>query len=264
MSPIVGPRYKCLTCHNFDLCEKCEPKHEHNMIKFKKSNDTTKSHVGITCDGCGKKPITGVRYKCLHCPNFDLCEECEPNHEHSMLKLKQPIRQIRGPLPGLREFHCARKANGFKCRKGMPPFVRKMMAGKKGKCQGGMPDFVREMLAKKKCQGGPWGQKPFRCPWQKKRMNACHKSDPSKSVPDCPPWINDFVSEEKVKHEDEKVKKTSKKQAKKQIASIKKHAQKQIASIEKVAKKQVKQIAKKSKMNVKQIKHEAKKKCSRN
>lgn len=33
------------------------------------------SHPNIFCDGCDR-PITGVRHKCLDCPNFDLCSEC--------------------------------------------------------------------------------------------------------------------------------------------------------------------------------------------
>ncbi len=34
-------------------------------------------HYGITCDICHKKDITGARYKCLFCKDFDMCEECE-------------------------------------------------------------------------------------------------------------------------------------------------------------------------------------------
>ncbi|KXS21139.1 hypothetical protein M427DRAFT_51410 [Gonapodya prolifera JEL478] len=38
-------------------------------------------HRGTRCDGCGVTPIVGVRYKCINCPNFDLCEECEERVE---------------------------------------------------------------------------------------------------------------------------------------------------------------------------------------
>ncbi len=52
-------------------------------------------HHGITCDGCDMSPIEGVRYKCMSCADFDLCEHCEQNgvHEHhTFLKLKQPLK----------------------------------------------------------------------------------------------------------------------------------------------------------------------------
>lgn len=51
-------------------------------------------HNGITCDGCHKGPITGVRYKCSECPDFDLCSECEGkdmHNHHVFLKLKYPM-----------------------------------------------------------------------------------------------------------------------------------------------------------------------------
>jgi len=37
ISPIVGFRYKCIVCHNFDFCEKCEGegKHPHAFIKIR-------------------------------------------------------------------------------------------------------------------------------------------------------------------------------------------------------------------------------------
>ena len=37
VSPIVGFRYKCLICHNFDFCDKCESegKHAHAFIKIR-------------------------------------------------------------------------------------------------------------------------------------------------------------------------------------------------------------------------------------
>jgi hypothetical protein len=33
-------------------------------------------HTGITCDGCSKYPIVGVRHKCEMCADYDLCQQC--------------------------------------------------------------------------------------------------------------------------------------------------------------------------------------------
>merc|ERR1712012_137879 len=52
-----------------------------------------KVHYGVTCDGCENKPITGNRYKCVVCDDYDLCESCEVagrHPGHNMIKITQP------------------------------------------------------------------------------------------------------------------------------------------------------------------------------
>lgn len=48
-SPIVGKRFKCLECFDYDLCEKCESSnvHEHNMLLIK--NKIPRCLVGRMC-----------------------------------------------------------------------------------------------------------------------------------------------------------------------------------------------------------------------
>ena len=54
-------------------------------------------HPGVTCDGC-EGPIYGTRFKCLVCPDYDLCSLCESKGghlEHNMIAFKNP--DGRGP-----------------------------------------------------------------------------------------------------------------------------------------------------------------------
>jgi len=85
--PIVGTRYQCTLCHDFDLCASCEAKPdshpiEHPLLKHKQPSSNVTVHHGVTCDNCSKSPITGARFKCKICPNFDLCEDCESKNVH--------------------------------------------------------------------------------------------------------------------------------------------------------------------------------------
>jgi hypothetical protein len=51
------------------------------------------THAGVSCDGCGKTPIKGIRYKCVHCDEFNFCETCEGKVEHYPLHLFLKIRR---------------------------------------------------------------------------------------------------------------------------------------------------------------------------
>jgi len=58
-------------------------------------------HRGIHCDECGETPIRGVRWRCLNCPDYDLCSTCEAQtthlKTHVLVKIKIPIPLLSQP-----------------------------------------------------------------------------------------------------------------------------------------------------------------------
>lgn len=62
-------------------------------------------HHRVICDGCGVKPLMGVRYKCAVCQDFDYCEKCEATveHPHPFLKIKDPKHHPRAIIAILDE-----------------------------------------------------------------------------------------------------------------------------------------------------------------
>ena len=107
-TPLIGKRYKCKTCKNFDFCEKCynANKESHNHEFRKIVHPICRNRLGhpnrdylnrgiihskIMCDGCGMLPISGWRYKCSICDDYNLCENCEERigrkHSHPFIKL---------------------------------------------------------------------------------------------------------------------------------------------------------------------------------
>lgn len=70
-------------------------------------------HVGVTCDGCGASPITGVRFHCTACltpGGYDLCDSCESRGvdvhpaTHVLLKMRTPAHVPVGTAQ--RHLHC--------------------------------------------------------------------------------------------------------------------------------------------------------------
>lgn len=66
-------------------------KHLKSVVDASKQN---KIHFGVMCDSCKSGPISGIRYKCTMCRDFNLCESCEKtsNHAHSFIKVRDPHR----------------------------------------------------------------------------------------------------------------------------------------------------------------------------
>ncbi|CAO3608146.1 unnamed protein product [Cunninghamella blakesleeana] len=70
------------------------PKEEQKQEETINLKNTNIVHDNVVCDNCGGT-IVGIRYKCGHCPDFDLCETCEPllvhEQQHVLLKIRKPL-----------------------------------------------------------------------------------------------------------------------------------------------------------------------------
>ena len=59
--------------------------------KINKVNPTNNYiHKNYECDICKMHPIKGIRYHCLECNDYDICEKCEEkfSHQHPLYKVK--------------------------------------------------------------------------------------------------------------------------------------------------------------------------------
>lgn len=52
-------------------------------------------HNGVICDGCQERDFVGVRYRCLVCPDFDLCDACYA--QRASIHPSHPFEAIRQP-----------------------------------------------------------------------------------------------------------------------------------------------------------------------
>lgn len=111
--------------NSFDeISEEKKESENPNMNKTKKLPEDIIFH-GIQCDGCNKKPIYNVRYKCLSCDNYDLCSECEGKNIHSnhvFAKFKSPEQTINKEIP---------QCNPFDLIKMAQPFIKEIIEKKK-------------------------------------------------------------------------------------------------------------------------------------
>lgn len=114
-SRIVGLRYKCTICPDYDVCQSCfnitEEVHPgHSFAKVYKQGDVVVRKSAQSsfrhharCDIC-QNQILNIRYKCIHpsCPDFDICERCEAlpirvhPETHAFVKLRSHIAQYDG------------------------------------------------------------------------------------------------------------------------------------------------------------------------
>ena len=50
------------------------------------------THEGVACDKCNAQTIVGLRFRCLHCPSYNLCLPCLAEHG--------PAHDAEGEWPG--------------------------------------------------------------------------------------------------------------------------------------------------------------------
>ncbi|CAF1215144.1 unnamed protein product [Adineta ricciae] len=79
--------YQCLTCNNYTVCSNCIsyvrikhlPYHQFiPRIGIPKEMMWINMNIGITCDVCFQVNFPGHRYRCVDCPDFDVCQRCCP------------------------------------------------------------------------------------------------------------------------------------------------------------------------------------------
>lgn len=125
--PVIGKRYKCIFCFNYDLCEYCEKNgvhQEHSLIRFAKKNPLTAEeqlmYNASFCNYCND-PIVGIGYKCPQCYDFDLCNSCKRKGIHPEHHLEAFFSTVKNNqlyvFKGINCFVCNRPVIGirYKC-----------------------------------------------------------------------------------------------------------------------------------------------------
>ena len=60
----------------------------HDNFNIKPISKCKTIHNGISCNYCKRCPIIGYRFKCMECPDYNLCQICEKvvEHEHDFIR----------------------------------------------------------------------------------------------------------------------------------------------------------------------------------
>eukprot|EP00457_Paulinella_chromatophora_P002265 gb/GEZN01002269.1/.p1 GENE.gb/GEZN01002269.1/~~gb/GEZN01002269.1/.p1 ORF type:complete len:725 (-),score=151.36 gb/GEZN01002269.1/:172-2346(-) len=78
-----------------DVAEVVASLEQEPQNKPDKNEEPKLVHFGVVCDGCEMEPLTGPRYKCTVCADYDLCQNCEQkgvhSKEHVFILAKRPI-----------------------------------------------------------------------------------------------------------------------------------------------------------------------------
>jgi len=123
LSPILGKRFKCLECQDYDLCERCNREnrsngcvHSHRVFAQVASDKSIQLnvpgpfdvvgtyyapetvegniHPDHICDGCDVGPMKGIRFHCTTVPNYDLCEACYCRRAEFCPHANEPFEQL--------------------------------------------------------------------------------------------------------------------------------------------------------------------------
>jgi hypothetical protein len=81
LTQMEGPTYKI----------ECSVKEKKKCVEDD-SNASGETHPNVSCDACDKG-VRGFRYKCVVCPDYDLCGGCEAKGQHShhnMIRISNP------------------------------------------------------------------------------------------------------------------------------------------------------------------------------
>ena len=112
MYPIIGVRYVCSECDDFDLCSNCEKDgvHQQHILVLSttvksQEEDTSSVESSVnppeleihTCEGCSMNPIIGDRYMCCECDDLSLCTSCQEDgvHAHHLLVLSTQLQNLK-------------------------------------------------------------------------------------------------------------------------------------------------------------------------